>query len=294
MALVEAIDKRLPTGLVVVKVRVNASPETVYSALTDPALTTRWFGDLDGAIEPGRHVRLDFGDGDFFDLDDVVVDRPRSIAYRWRFLGIMPADEIRWSIEPTEFGSIVTVTDREPSRAPEWADAVRQGWIDFTSRLSTFLASGESTRYDWRRTFDGGVELPCPPADAMAMVTDPDLASRWLPTDQGLIEGARIMPGDGLEPSIVHVGEMVLDGPAAVRFTMTSRQWQAATACKVEARPRAAGTLLTLEHSGWEDIDGDCQIQRMQRRRFAEMWISALRRARDLFIRKDEYQNADH
>jgi uncharacterized protein YndB with AHSA1/START domain len=294
MVAIAAIDSRVPTGRVVVKVKVNASPAMVYTALTDPVLTTRWFGDLNRAIEAGRHVRLDFGDGDFFDIEDIVVDRPRSIAYRWRFLGIMPADNISWSIEPAESGALVTVTDREPFRAPEWADAVRQGWHDFTSRLSAFLASGESTRYDWRRTFDGGVELPCQPVDAMTIVTDPALAARWLPTTQGLIEGARFEPGDGLEPSFVHVGEIVRDGPAAVRFTMTSRQWQAATGCTMEARPRGAGTLLTLEHSGWEDIDGDCQIQRMQRHRFADMWISALRRAYDLFIRKDECQNADH
>ena len=283
MVPIEAIDSRVATDRVVVKVKVNASPARVYTALTDPALTTRWFGDLNGAIEPGRHVRLDFGDGDFFDIDDIVVDRPRSIAYRWRFLGIMPADEIRWSIEPTESGALVTVTDREPFRAPEWADAVRQGWNDFTSRLSTFLACGQSTRYDWRRTFDGGVELPCPPVDAMTIVKDPVLAVKWLPTTQGLIEGARFVPGDGLEPSIVHVGEVVSDGPTAVRFKMISRQWQAATGCTVEARPSGVGTLLTLEHSGWEDIDEDDEIQRMQRRRFADMWISALRRACDLF-----------
>lgn len=283
MVLVEAIDSRVPTGTVVVKVGVNASPAKVYTALTDPAVTTRWFGELNGAIDSGRHVRLDFGDGDFFDIDEIVVDRPRSIAYRWRFLGIMPADDIRWSIAPAEFGSLVTVTDRDPFRAPEWAEALRQGWNDFTSRLCTFLESGQSTRYDWRRTFDGGVELPCLPVDAMAIVTDPVLAARWLPTDQGLIEGARIAPGDGLEPSIVHVGEVVGDGPAAVRFKITSPQWRAATECAFEARPRGAGTLLTLGHSGWEDIDGDFAIQRMQRHRFADMWISALRRACDLF-----------
>ena len=276
MARSKAIDTSIPAGTVVVSVDVNASPERVHAALTDPAVIRNWFGDLRGAMRSGARATLDFGDGDFFSIDDIHVG-PGLIAYTWRFLGIMPADTIRWHIEPKGSGSRVTVTDSEPLRETGWIEELREGWKDFTDRLVEFLATGRSTRYDWRRSFEGGVELP----RASAEVTDIGaLPTRWLPVNPGLVVGAVITPGDELEPATVRIGELN-ESHDSVRFSVTSPQWRMPTECTIALRPRGANIMLTVTHTGWEGIDTRDRIQRTQRRRFAEMWIAALGRARD-------------
>jgi uncharacterized protein YndB with AHSA1/START domain len=272
---VSAVRKPVEVGL-----NVAAPPATVYAALTEPAQIAQWFGDLIGKLHPGGSARLDFGDGDFFAIDQIVLAPPEAVAYRWRFLGIMPLNAIRWTIRSAPSGSRVTVTDADPLRSDEDAEMLRQGWKDFTSRLGGFLSSGESTRYDWRRTFDGGTELPCSPAEAIALVTSPRLSARWLPIEGGLAQGAELVPRDGLQPAVLEVAEV---DPTAngVRFFVTSPQWRGPTECSFEAQARGDGAMLTVAHGGWEGIDRSAEIQRFQRRRFAGIWIAALRKLLD-------------
>jgi hypothetical protein len=41
-----------------------------------------------------------------------------------------------------------------------------------------------------------------------------------------------------------------------------------------------AGSLLTLSHVGWENIDARDEVQRRQRKRFCGLWVDSLTRAR--------------
>ena len=274
---VSAVRKPVEVGI-----SVAAPPTTVYAALTEPALVAQWFGDLIGEFHTDGRARLDFGDGDSFAIDGIVLTPPEAVAYRWRFLGIMASNAIRWTIRSARSGSRVTVTDADPLRSDDEADMLRQGWEDFTWRLAGFLSSGESTRYDWRRTFDGGVELPCAPAEAIALVSNPRLSARWLPIEGGLVQGAEFVPRDGLQPAVLEIAEMDTSAKG-VRFFVTSPQWRGPTECSFEAHARGDGVMLTVAHGGWEGIDRRPEIQRGQRQRFAGIWIDALQQARRLF-----------
>src|SRR5216684_4233774 len=106
----------LPPGMVQVSVFVPAPQHTVWAAVTRRDEIRNWFGDLSNNLKPGGAFRLDFGDGDFFEIMDVALDRPGVLQYRWRFLGTGPSNAIEWIIAPERDGVRVTVTDREPNR----------------------------------------------------------------------------------------------------------------------------------------------------------------------------------
>src|SRR5688500_2003004 len=91
--------------------QVSAPFDKVWQSWTDAAVVAQWFGDLSGDLKSGGSARLDFGDGDFFDLDSIALSPPNVIEYDWKFLGIGPTDSITWQIEPNEGGCRVTVED---------------------------------------------------------------------------------------------------------------------------------------------------------------------------------------
>jgi len=138
-------------GAVNVTVQVSASIEKVWRSLTEADVVAQWFGELSSDLVSGGSARLDFDDGDFFDLDSIVVSPPDVIQYDWRFLGIGPCDSITWRIKPNEAGCLVTVNDMQPGRSAEAAMMLREsfGLLDAARRIEdaveTVLASGART-----------------------------------------------------------------------------------------------------------------------------------------------------
>jgi uncharacterized protein YndB with AHSA1/START domain len=268
-------------GSVSLDLTVPAPVERVFDALSEPALTREWFGVLSNPLREGGRATLDFEDGDFFALDSVHVDRPSRIAYGWRFLGLGPRDAIEWHIAPVSAGSRVTVTDTDPLRSPEWNDALREGWKDFTSRISRFLSTGENARYDWRRELDGGVELECPASSARRLLESPVLP-KWLPSG-GLVEqDVSWGLSDGLRPARVTIRSPKIGKD--VRFEIYHPSWSAATKVSLSVRARDRCSILSFSHNGWEGLGGDGAYQKDQRRRFAALWIAALSRAREVVV----------
>ena len=100
----------LDPGTVVMAREIKAPARQVWQALTDPPVVSQWLGTLTTPLAEGQNTRLDFGDGDFFTLQDVVLNRPDHLRYSWRFLGIGPLDTIDWYIIPKGAGCRVTVT----------------------------------------------------------------------------------------------------------------------------------------------------------------------------------------
>ncbi len=272
-------------GSASLEVTVAASPNRVFDALVDPAHAREWFGVLSSPLVEGGTARLDFEDGDFFAIDDVHLERPSLVTYHWRFLGLAPQDAIEWHIEPDGEGTRVTVVDTDPMRAPEWNDALREGWRDFTSRLVRYVETGQNARYAWRAELDGGVEIPASATAALRLLK-PDVLPAWLPSGGLSLEsGTSWTLHDGLEPARVDI-DRVKHG-ASVRFTIEHPQWKAATEVSLSVRARGPGAMLSFSHNGWEHIAGDHEYQKRQRRRFAALWIDALARARDHGIPAD-------
>src|SRR5262249_26975304 len=147
-------------GTARVSIETTATSPHAFAALVDPARLARWFGTPSGPLVAGGSTRIAFGDGDFFDLADIQIDPPRQLRYSWRFLGLGPSNLITWTVRDSPGGdTVVTVTDDDMPRTAQVVAEMIEGWTDFTGRLRTYLATGESTRYDWRRELDGSVEL---------------------------------------------------------------------------------------------------------------------------------------
>jgi uncharacterized protein YndB with AHSA1/START domain len=255
--------------------------ELVWSSLTDPAKVGRWFGNLSTELVPGTTARLEFGDGDFFDLADISREPMRRLAYSWRFMGIGPLDRVTWTIRGTPGGCKVTVTDEEDDRPRAAADELHTGWLDFTRRLRRFLATGETTRYGWRRELDVATEISAK-SDLMlkALFSEPMLAE-WLPIrPERLADGARLLPADGFQPALLEVAK-VRHSDRGVSFWLGHSSWADATRCNVNVHSRPAGSIISVSHVGWERIGRRPEEGLEQRRRFSSFWITALERARE-------------
>jgi uncharacterized protein YndB with AHSA1/START domain len=282
------VDIGAAPGTVVITVALSAPGAEIWQALTKPALVARWFGTLTPALCPGEKARLDFGDGDFFDLAVIQLESLRLVQYAWRFLGIGPLDTITWCIVPQDTGCLVTVTDSEPERTAEAAQELSMGWLDFTERLARFLTTDQVTRYDWRREFDGSIELPGALEIVRQMLFASEMQAQWLPLGGSVLEaGAYFTLANGNEPSLFQVTDVVWDAPTQVQFGLTQPGWLGSTICLLKLTPRCDRTLLTVSHKGWEVTGWACEDQRQLRKRFSAFWINVLQYA-DQLIRSSK------
>jgi uncharacterized protein YndB with AHSA1/START domain len=275
-----------PDGSVVAVLTTGVPAARVWQALTEPATVAQWFGKLSDQLRPGGTARLDFGDGDFFDITDIRLESPRHLRYAWRFMGTGPVDTIDWTVRPAGGAgggaTVVTVTDSEDGRTPEAAQVLKDGWLDFTGRLARFLETGEPTRYDWRRELDAAIELPGARDAAWTALFSLPGQSRWLPvTSLGLRPGGELTVGDGSETIRLEIAEVVWEPPERTRFQLGSRDWAGPTLCELRLTwTPVGGTLLSVSHVGWEAISPDPTAQLRARRRLSRFWTAALERAR--------------
>jgi uncharacterized protein YndB with AHSA1/START domain len=266
-------------GTVVVEVDVKAPPLEVWDALTDPAIVRRWFGELSAPLKDGASSRLDFGDGDFFMIEDVICRAPERLAYFWRFQGTGPRDTVVWDVIPTTTGSRVCVTDNEPSRSPKVVDELFEGWTDFLGRLQRHIATGETTRYDWRREFSSAAELPGTPEQNRRLLTHLDTMNAWMPfRANGLTKNGAVGMKDGLAPQRLTVSDFKRGTGTSMSFSLRAEEWRSPTTCRIEIVPHANGSLLVVSHGGWEHIGHNGEYQKNQRHRFGDQWVESMRR----------------
>ena len=123
-------------------IQINATPEKVWAAITEPALISQWFGRAEFAGSgPGAVGTLTWDDHGSFPVRIEAVDAPRSITYRWSnddALGDIP-DELdvehstvfTFTLEPVEGGTQLTVVEsgfENTSDAAANLEFHRQGW----------------------------------------------------------------------------------------------------------------------------------------------------------------------
>ena len=258
-------------GTVVVTVEVSAPLERVWQSLTDPDVASLLVRSFGRAADCGGSARLDFGDGDFFDLDSINLNFPNVIQYDWRFLGIGPCDSITWRLVANDAGCLVTVTDSQSGRPAEAAEMLREGWLDFTSRLVGFHATGKNTRYDWRRELDVGTEINASAKDVWDCLFAPDVLAQWLPFDAPIESGRQVTVCDELEPKELRLDDVAWQLGQQVEFLLGDENWTESTTCRIELTARETDTLFYVSHNGWEHIDQDQSEQLNQRRRFCEL-----------------------
>jgi uncharacterized protein YndB with AHSA1/START domain len=65
-------------------IRITATSDKVWAAITEPALISQWFGRADFAgADAGSLGTLTWDDHGSFPVRIEAVDEPRSISYRW-------------------------------------------------------------------------------------------------------------------------------------------------------------------------------------------------------------------
>lgn len=269
-------------GSVVVVAPTAAAPAEAWRAVTDRRRVSQWLGTLSGDLAPGAHVRLDFGDGDFFDMEVEHVGWP-SVRWDWRFMGTGPRDAVELLVDGRDGASVVTVTDREPRRDADEALSLGEGWRDFTARLQRHLATGKRTRYDWRSDVDVWIELPIDAGAARGVAIGQ--AAFWLPLEAGaanLMEADSLVLDDGDEPSAFAISRITGTGVASVKFELQPEDIDGTLATSIAVAPRGDGSTLAVSQTGFRELPTDDAVQRRLRERFAAAWLAAVRRAAHL------------
>lgn len=280
---ISAEDETPESGTVAVTRIVESSPGEVWRALTDPRQVAQWFGTLSASLRERESVRLDFGDGDFFDLDVLKLGPPFILTYSWRFLGIGPLNLITWEILPRNSGCMIRVTDQEVGRGPQEADQLRLGWMDFTRRLVKFLKTGKPTRYSWRRDFEASIEISSEGQSLWDLLFEDEGGSKWLPLEgTTLMNGARLLLEDDCLPNRFIIEAIRFYPPDRMRFRVTHEDWQLPTQCCLSLNRRNDQTILRASQTDWQTIGLKSRYQKELRARFAATWIAALRRAQQL------------
>lgn len=268
-----------PYEAVELELNVPVPVEDVWHAIADPPQVRRWLGTLWGELVPGRAVRLDFGDGDFFALRVLRAEPPSLLEYTWRFLGIAPENTITWSLGRTDdpFATVVHLRDWERERTREASLALSTGWADFLARLTRHLATGEWSRYAWREEVDATIELPVDGVHARTLLEE-TAHCHWLPVGAGgAVPGAVFAVEDDDPLDVVRNTRLDDD---SLELRLARRGWEADTRCVVALTARRSDVLLAVHHDGFRDTPLDPSAQRLLRTRIARTWIGSLKRAR--------------
>jgi uncharacterized protein YndB with AHSA1/START domain len=101
------------------EVNVDAAPETVWDALTDPAELAAWFGaEAEVDLRVGGAIRFRWPDGTERRGLIVDLDPPRRLSFRWRELrssgprlAIADATVVAFTLADDGHGTRVTVTE---------------------------------------------------------------------------------------------------------------------------------------------------------------------------------------
>jgi len=277
------LDKASVEGTVKVTRVLPASATVVWQSLTHPELVSKWFGALTEPLRQDGRAYLDFDDGDFFALQGIRLNPPRSLRYAWRFLDIGPLDMITWEVIPKGSGCVVTVTDTEPERSPEAAQQLRKGWLDFTNRLRKFVTNGTPSRYSVRSDFEASIELPNKIDGVLDLLFEPQIQTQWLPVDlEGLRNGGHFSVPDDDGSMRFQVNNIVWPDSASVEFDLMHNAWLHPTSCHIDLTARRTDSILSVRQGSWKAIAGDDEMQKRERRRFSATWIKALQQARFL------------
>lgn len=149
------------------QIHIAATPERVFQALIDPRQVVQWWGGK-GPGQSYRCTRFEndprvggkwstvgtTGESGTFEVfgEYLEVDPPRLLAYTWTasWTGAVTTT-VRWELEPSAEGTLVTIRHTGLAKHPELAQYYR-GWPMILNWLQAFLQSGETAEMRQKST----------------------------------------------------------------------------------------------------------------------------------------------
>ncbi|HMB91102.1 MAG TPA: SRPBCC domain-containing protein, partial [Rhodothermales bacterium] len=259
--------ERLVTGIV-----LPQPPEAVWQALTDPAALKLWLATCHGHLdEVDGECMLDFDDGEFFYCRPVAVEPPGRLHYLWRWLGIGQATSVTWSLEPTDEGTQVTVTEEALNPPWDWQTWNGGGWPGILDQLAAYLRTGTEWRWPWRRMGPyAQIEVPMPLFTAWDQLFSPSGARYWLQVRTGTPvpdEPMQVLMGDASGSVEMTFRKVVQPGESApsflpyVDFELHRPVWNTRIGGRLWMEPAGWGrSIFQVVHYNWENLPPGLQL----------------------------------
>ena len=135
------------------KRRLNAIPEKVYAAWTDPEKIARWFGpaqvkagsvqaDIDLRVGGRYRISFEGGDGEYFQVNGVYreVTPNTRIAFSWAWHSTPEREsQVTVSLQPDGDGTLLTLT-HEQLFDQAARDGHERGWLGSLDKLEKSIA----------------------------------------------------------------------------------------------------------------------------------------------------------
>ena len=134
------------------KRRLNATPEKVYAAWTDPEKIARWFGpsqvkagsvkaDIDLRVGGRYRISFESADGEYSQVDGVYreVTPNARIAFSWAWHSTPERESlVTVSMKPDGSGTLLTFLHEQFADATA-RDNHERGWTEFLGKLENYL-----------------------------------------------------------------------------------------------------------------------------------------------------------
>ena len=133
----------IPRGDVKLAIDIDARPEEVFAALTDPVQLDRWIATTAKVDpRPGGEISYGWGGGPVKILD---IEPGKKLSYTWQWEN-EPESMTTWELEGSGGGTRVTVVQSGFAADRDSGDYY-SGWCKYINRLKSMLEQGS----DWKK-----------------------------------------------------------------------------------------------------------------------------------------------
>src|SRR5260370_13535204 len=132
---------------IVKELTIEAAPERVWGALTQPDEIGHWWtNDLNAKPEVGSLVEFRFGEwGDFvlrFEVAELDQDKKVHWIYRFGSVAQWAGTSVTWQLTPVHNGTMLVFRHEGFGKKDAVYEQTRGNWNYFLASLKSYLATG--------------------------------------------------------------------------------------------------------------------------------------------------------